>query len=298
MKNTFNFLIRVYCPKRQGRSIPFRFLIKGHIFPLFVFLLSLVLTEQTFGQAGFCGFDQALQKSLEDNPGLKKTMEENEKRLQAFVKKYTKNPNNLQKSGGTGTVYTIPVVFHVIHLGEPEGTNSNIDSTLLDQTLQFLNEDFRDTVHNDTEIEFCLAQRDPDGNPSTGINRVNGYGVGGYESRGIDYSGGNEFEIKGLSRWPNTDYINIWIVWDIEAGNNNIIGYATFPGGSFGRDGIVLRADRVGDPDYSGVISHEAGHFFNLYHTFEGDSTNTCPPNTNCSTQGDFVCDTRPIYSR
>ena len=43
------------------------------------------------------------------------------------------------------------------------------------------------------------------------------------------------------------------------------------------------------------VFSHEAGHYFNLPHTFNGtaDGSNPeCVDGSNCSTAGDFICDT------
>src|SRR5690606_24351055 len=43
------------------------------------------------------------------------------------------------------------------------------------------------------------------------------------------------------------------------------------------------------------VLTHEVGHGFNLPHTFNGDGGNSsCPNNNNCTTQGDYVCDTPP----
>ena len=78
-------------------------------------------------------------------------------------------------------VHTIPVVFHVIHLGEDVGVGTNISDEQILDGLRILNEDFRkvdgswgDGNGVDVEIEFCLAQRYPNDNPTSGINRVNG----------------------------------------------------------------------------------------------------------------------------
>ena len=72
---------------------------------------------------------------------------------------------------------TIPVVFHVLYNTAAE----NISDAQIMSQLQILNDDFRrlnadqDNVWAqaaDTQIEFCLATQDPNGNPTDGILRV------------------------------------------------------------------------------------------------------------------------------
>lgn len=86
-----------------------------------------------------------------------------------------------------GGVYQIPVVFHVIHNGEAEGTGTNVSFAAIQSQVDVLNEDFRkmlgsngwntNPVGADTEIEFCLAQRRPNGTAfvagQPGVNRIN-----------------------------------------------------------------------------------------------------------------------------
>lgn len=91
-------------------------------------------------------------------------------------------------------IYSIPVVFHVIHKGEPVGSVTNISDAQLMSAIDALNRDYRKTsadggiaqgIGADTEIEFCLASKDPSGNPHSGINRVDGTSVTNYAVQGI-----------------------------------------------------------------------------------------------------------------
>lgn len=77
---------------------------------------------------------------------------------------------------------TIPVVVHVINRGEAVGTGTNISDSQVISQITSLNNDYRKKVGTkgyntnpvgaDTNIEFALAVRDPNGNPTNGIHRV------------------------------------------------------------------------------------------------------------------------------
>ena len=88
---------------------------------------------------------------------------------------------------------------------------------------------------------------------------------------------------------PNNKYLNIWIVksieipWGQEEGTITL-GYAQFPGGDDRTDGIVMRSDRL----TGNTLTHELGHYLNLYHTFQGGCGRSC------NTSGDRICDTPP----
>ena len=240
-----------------------------------------------------CGFDDYLDYHLMETPDFQFLLRQDEEMMHEMM---DGNPQAIMNHN----VYTIPVVFHIIHLGE--NSSSNISDARIIQALHDLNSDFRDyqMTGTDVEIEFCLAQQDPNGvshyngngQNVTGIQRVNGFGTAGYELFGIIAGqNGNEATIKNLSRWPNTDYINIWVVHDIEGGYG---GYATFPNSPAAVDGIVLLDDVTGNGFNSKVITHEMGHFFWLYHTFHNSqSPIDCPSNANCEYDGDRICDTR-----
>jgi hypothetical protein len=199
-------------------------------------------------------------------------------------------------------VYTLPVVIHVITIGDAVGSADNPTDANINAMLKTLNNAFakKGTSYGGAKmnIQFQLAVRSPNNTFTTGINRVSGTGVPNYVTGGItniNYAGSaDEVTVKGLSRWPNTDYINIWIV-------NKINGNATVPGGytyfpehnSALTDGLVLNASVVNATNKT--IVHEMGHFFSLYHTFfDGAFETTCADNTDCTQEGDKVCDTEP----
>ena len=183
--------------------------------------------------------------------------------------------------------HTLSVVVHIIH----NGGNENISDAQVTDALQHLNDAFANVGYYnpatgvDTEIAFCLARRSPDGNATTGVNRV--------QSALTDLNNSTDDQaMKNLSRWSPTQYINVWVVKEICSNNGcGVAGYAYLPG-AHGQpyDGIVLEANYMGsNPTASTVLIHEMGHYLGLYHTFEGGC-----PNGDCQQQGDRVCDTPP----
>jgi len=188
----------------------------------------------------------------------------------------------------------IPLVVHIIHLGEPVGTGSNISDAQVQQAIDGLNDAWANISGNGTPLglTFQLATRDPNGNTTNGITRTNGSTVAGYSANGLSHSGSmgaSENDIKNLVRWNQTNYYNIWVVYNI---NGSAAGYAYYPQtNTFPNDGTVLE---VAYMTYTAtVLAHELGHAFNLAHTFAGDAAG-CPANADCTVDGDGVCDTPP----
>lgn len=261
-----------------------------------------------------CGFDDVYEQNMTNGSMFHDNFYENEE----TVIEAMNDPIMMGLIQGNSD-YTIPVVVHVMHLGESEGVGSNIPDAQILQAIADLNAHFANTNGGgiDIGIQFCLAERDPKGDPTDGINRVNAANICAgacYGTSGITVGGPLDAAVKAASLWPNDDYINIWVVHSIVGA----LGYASFPGTSASTDGIVMDKDYFGLGG-SNVLSHEAGHFFNLFHTFQGDcpanvncnqnctTATICPPNTPCDndptndmteiccrTQGDRVCDTPP----
>ncbi len=221
-------------------------------------------------------------------------------------------------TGGNSNVLTIPVVIHVMHLsGTAVGTNENISDAQIQAGIQHLNDAFRNIGSYaggpyftnagipsvDVEIQFCLASRDPNGNSTTGINRVSTSMSNLFSDDIVSGSTTQDDALKALSFWNSNNYMNVWLVNEIcssaPSTGCGTAGYA-YLAGAHGQtyDGIVNEARFWGsNANNSKVHIHEVGHYLNLSHTFndpDGSGVLTSCDNSNCLTQGDFVSDTPP----
>ena len=184
-----------------------------------------------------------------------------------------------------GIVYEIPVVVHVIQ--RTDGTGF-IDPATVQSQIDILNEDFsalpgsNGAAGVDTKIVFRLADVDPDGNPTTGIT----------------YSMNNQWFNDGGSYW-NT------LAWDTNRYCNiytnsasGALGYVpNLPQGGIAgsnSDRVVVLWNSFGRNaplapfNLGRTATHELGHYFGLYHTFD----NGCGTVAGCYTSGDRICDT------
>lgn len=233
--------------------------------------------------------------------------------LEEVVQKRNRIADRIQElAGAKNNGNCIPVVFHVIHNGEPVGVGSNIPGANIQSQIDVLNEClsatnpdigavrpmFQNAVGN-TNIQVCLAQIDPNGNPTTGITRVQG-------QQGQFMIGPQNGMFMPANQWDPTQYLNIYTV---TGGPGSNIGTGTPPGFPATVDGIVLDFRSVGRVPFNAggaffggmfnggrVGVHEVGHYLGLMHLdgFGNGAFNGCTgenPST-CMIVGDRCCDT------
>ena len=251
----------------------------------FVFAACLLCTgtmlnaQQTYHR---CSSAEHLKDQLAADPTLAGRMQAIEQ--QALV--YSQNNH-----GGSRAVVTIPVVVHVVYATSAQ----NISDALIQAQINQLNLDYAklnsdassvpaafSTVAANTNVQFCLAQRDPSGNASTGIVRKLTT-VASFSTNDAV----KKTSTGGDDAWDATKYLNLWVC-NLGGG---LLGYAQFPGGPAATDGVVVLCTSVGSMTTPGSASpynfgrtatHEVGHWLNLYHIW-GDDGTACTGTDNVS---------------
>lgn len=231
-------------------------------FTFLICTLLLVIARNTSAQNTThlgCGLTNKLKELYKENPDL----EADYARMLHNAKSY-----RIVK-GEKQIVYTIPVVFHIIH---EYGFENITDAQVYDQ-MEILNEDYRlrnadtnqivpefDTIKADIFIEFKLATKDPWGNCTNGIEHIYSHET----FQGDDNS--------KLNQWHRSKYLNVWVVSSMEDG---MAGYSFYPSSvdqsRFFADGVIMLSDYVGSIGTSSyytsrTLTHEVGHWLGLSH--------------------------------
>jgi len=256
-----------------------------------LFFLFILITTSLFAQEKNCGSNLRLNHYLQTRPEAAENRSKLEKQTVTF-----------QFQDGAST--TIPVVVHVVY----KNANENISDAQIQSQLTVLNQDFTRTnadafntppdflsIVASTQINFCLAQQTPNGNPTNGIIRRqtanNFFPLFGNE---IYYD-----SLGGSTAWDTENYLNIWVC-KTEGG---ILGWSQFPsGGDPKTDGVIIDFEHLGTigtavyPYNLGrTATHEVGHWFNLFHLW-GD--NNCGDDwvndTPTQEQANFGCKIHP----
>lgn len=242
-----------------------------------------------------CFTDEMHQVHQQANPQME-SVEDFETWMEEKLKTYAQDNANNKASR------VIPVVVHVLY----GNTSQNISMAQIQSQITVLNQDFSasntdisnvpsvfQSVVANSDIEFCLAQIDPNNQATNGVTRTN-VGTTSLSMNAIDGTW------KPQTIWDPTKYFNIWVA-NIQGG---VLGYAQFPNssglgglntnnGTANTDGVVILYNAFGT---TGAVSapynkgrtatHEIGHWLGLRHIW-GDN--------NCG--NDFCSDTPPAQS-
>ena len=242
---------------------------------LFAFLM-FVLVLPVQAQRS-CGTMELYATSVQNTPQL----EQNRLLIESQIRDWI----TLHGQDGSRAVITIPVVVHVVY----NASGENISDSQVQSQIDVLNEDYArlnadasqtpaafQGVAANCEIQFCLAQRDPNNQPTNGITRTPTTAVTFPLGGAVKHAA-----TGGKNAWPNDKYLNIWVC-NLA---NPVIGFATLPATSSpDEDGVVIvykhfgRTGNVQGPYNKGrTATHEVGHWLNLLHTW-GDDENSSDP--------------------
>lgn len=248
-----------------------------------------------------CYSDEHKAQEIAANPAAAINYQMAESQIQNWMATHPTN-YTVKTSNGQAPIVTIPVVVHIVY----NTTAQNISNTQVYTQLARLNADYRKnnadtnsvrttfkTNAGDAQIEFCLAVRDPNNQPTTGILRKQTTKTSFSTNDAVKYTAQG-----GEDAWNTSKYLNLWVC-NLSGG---VLGYAQFPGGTAATDGVVITYSAMGDGgtaqspyDKGRTATHEVGHWLNLYHTFQGGCTGMSA--SNCASQGDMCCDTPPVSS-
>lgn len=257
-----------------------------------VLSLLLVINNSDAQNSKSCVAHKHFEQKLNADPNLQLSYD----KLQNEINNYLSSNNKDQE----GNVIIIPIVFHILHNGDPIGVQENISEDLILAQLQQLNEDFArmnaDAISTpvaflpfaaNTEIQFCLADVDEIGNSTTGIIRTHIDDLTNVNETDCWTPSYIDANIIAPLIWDRNSYLNIFSVIGVDELSNGTcdffatLGYAQFPGGTANTDAVVVSFYTFGSlqmpnplfPNYLGrTCTHEVGHWLNLNHVWGGGS--------------------------
>lgn len=248
-----------------------------------------------------CGTDELMRKHYERYPEQKAQDDAFNLEISKLIKsgKFAKTINKK-------LVYEIPVVVHVVGDGSAIGTVNNKSDADIIAWVNYTNGVFSGSSTSGMAgtsavlpVKFVFAKVNPSCDPTNGINRINASHLPKYVSGGVNDDNTTNAvaatEITALGMWDTSKYYNIYVVKKLTSNAGALNGYAYYPGGSKDYSFMATSASAVNKQ----TLAHEFGHALGLRHTHEGytESTGACPTNTDCTLQGDLVCDTEPMKS-
>lgn len=244
-----------------------------------------------------CGYVEAMNAQEVLRPGFKSAADAvfNEMKRQAHSDRWLAGMGN--------QVYQIKVVVHVLYADQDQ----NVPDSVIFNQIAIMNQDYRrlnpDSANTRTEfkpfagdagIEFVLADKDPQGNPTNGITRTQTSASFAltFQTNNVKHTADG-----GIDAWDTKHYLNIWVCdMSVPFLGPLILGFAyppnnlsNWPANSGAADsteeGVVIHFQAIGSNnpfvgplanmvDRGRTATHEVGHFLGLRHIWgDGDCT-------------------------
>ncbi|MGH2645812.1 MAG: hypothetical protein ACRDE2_17805, partial [Chitinophagaceae bacterium] len=190
---------------------------------LFFFIVCIAGNGQLYAQR-ICGTPVAVKHALEKNPKLLEKY--NQLKNLAFP------PAKMEPYLRGQAVVIIPVVVHIVLQNPNLVSDAQVQSQINVLNADY-NADNADSVNipgvwkslfGDMRVQFCLAERTPDGNPTNGIDRVTTNQTQ-FSDEGDAYSTVKHASSGGVNAWDPSKYLNFWVC----NLSDNVLGVGTFP---------------------------------------------------------------------
>ena len=196
-----------------------------------------------------------------------------------------------EKSARTDTVkglVYIPVRPHIVRKNDKTGGLPLFD---LNNSLAICNKFF---INAGQGIQFYIAGESP--------NYIDDSTFYDFNSGKKDASG-KTMEERITAKYAISNAVNVYFVNNLLADGKALAGYAYFPTSEASSNTCVMLNGQTND---NSTFAHEFGHYFNVFHTFQGNN-DTIPDReivtrlklengkrkpANCDLKGDLFCDT------
>lgn len=248
-------------------------------------------------QVEYCTTHKKMKEVLAD-PAIANQYAIEQAAFNAQFNQAARGSNDVEKN----TIYTIPVVFHILHNGGPE----NISKEQILSAMSILNRDYAmlnsDTasiqsvfqpIKSKVDIKFVLATKAPNGTCFPGWTRtqssMTSNGSNGANQISAIVAGNDVYQ----GQWPGNKYLNIYVCQDIGGAAGYTMNPMSWTATSM-QNGIFVLHNYVGNIGTSTeltsrTLTHEVGHWLNLDHVW---GPNNNPGNAASCADDDQVQDT------